>query len=119
MVMMRVTAPNRMDDQTFQSRADTALRDLFRTLNAAGDRVGFEADFSAGALTVEFEDPPGKFVVSPNSPVRQIWVSANVRSYKLDWDKERGTFTLAATGQSLEELMREAIGTHLGEAVEL
>jgi CyaY protein len=108
-----------MDEAVFQSRAGEALRDLFTALAAAGDRHDFEADFNAGALTVEFEDPPAKFVVSPNSPVRQIWVSANVKSYKLDWSGNAGTFVLAASGQTLRELMSEAIATHLGEEVRL
>jgi frataxin-like iron-binding protein CyaY len=35
-------------------------------------------------LQIVFEEPaPAKFVVSPNAPVRQIWVSALSRSYKL------------------------------------
>jgi CyaY protein len=108
-----------MDDQTFHQRADDALKRLFRVLTAAAEEHGFEPDMNAGALTVEFEDPPGKFVVSPNSPVRQIWVSANVKSYKLDWEEGRGGFVLPSSGQSLDELIAEAIGTHLGEPVRL
>ncbi|MFN7925255.1 MAG: iron donor protein CyaY [Bryobacteraceae bacterium] len=108
-----------MDDQTFARHADEALSELFDRLTEAGDQHGFDADFNSGALTIEFDEPQGKFVVSPNSPVRQIWVSANVRSYKLDWDGEQQEFVLAATGQTLDELMSEAISTHLGETVVL
>jgi CyaY protein len=108
-----------MDEAVFQRRADEALRNLFVALTTAGDAHDFEADFNAGALTVEFEEPPGKFVVSPNSPVRQIWVSANVKSYKLDWSDSAGDFVLAASGQTLRDLMSEAIATHLGEEVRL
>jgi CyaY protein len=108
-----------MDDQTFQRRAEEALTDLDRVLNDAGEDGGFESDFNAGALTVSFDEPPGRFVVSPNSPVRQIWVSANVKSYKLDWNEGRGAFVLGATGQTLRELLGQAIGEHLGEPVEL
>jgi CyaY protein len=107
-----------MDDTLFRREADQALDELFDRLTAVGDEHGFEADLNAGALTVEFDSPPGKFVVSPNSPVHQIWVSANVKSYKLEWDGA-ATFRLATTGQSLVELMAEAIGTHLGRAVTL
>lgn len=109
-----------MDDATFEKRADAALQELFRALNRAADEYDLEADMNAGALTIEFEEPKAKFVVSPNSPVRQIWVSANVKSYKLDWNEAGGgKFVLAATGQSLNELMAEAVSRHLGEAVEL
>ena len=108
-----------MDDQLFHKRADQALEALSQSLAPAADAHGFDSDFNAGALTIEFSDPPARFVVSPNSPVRQIWVSANVKSYKLDWDETHGEFVLAATGQSLKQLMAEAIGTHLGERITL
>jgi CyaY protein len=42
-------------------------------------------------------------VVSPNAPVRQIWVSAMSRSFKLVWDGERGVFTLG--GEPLPDLL--------------
>src|SRR5262245_61406546 len=108
-----------MDDLTFQKRAESSLQDLFHALNRASDEYDLEADMNAGALTVEFEEPKAKFVVSPNSPVRQIWVSANVKSDELDWDGKASKFVLPATGQSLKELMADAIGQHLGEEVEL
>lgn len=107
-----------MDEQEFQLRADEALQNLYKALGKASDEHDFEADFG-GTLTVEFEEPPGKFVVSPNSPVRQIWVSAHSRSFKLDWDGGRGEFVLGDTGQSLKALMQDAISKQLGEPVTL
>lgn len=108
-----------MDDQQFQTLADRALNDLARRLSTAGDQYGFEADFNSGALTIEFDDPPAKFVVSPNSPVKQIWVSAHSRSFKLDWDHARAAFVLPATGQTLAEMIAEAIGKQLDQTVTL
>src|SRR5271168_2659229 len=98
-----------MDDQLFRNRADEALGDLFRRLSAASDRFPFEADFNSGALAIEFEEPPAKFVVSPNSPVRQIWVSAHSKSFKLDWEDARKEFVLAGTGESLAPMVGRAI----------
>jgi len=108
-----------MDDQEFQTHAGDALEALSRRLSAASEKFPFESDFNSGALTLEFEDPPAKFVVSPNSPVRQIWVSAHSKSFKLDWDAERDTFVLSATGQSLTDLLGEAITQQIGEEVTL
>jgi iron donor protein CyaY len=108
-----------MDDLTFHKRADESLEDLFQALNRASEHHELEADMNAGALSVEFEEPKAKFVVSPNSPVRQIWVSANVKSYKLEWVEAARAFVLPATGQTLKQMMAEAIGRHLGEEVEL
>lgn len=107
-----------MDEQDFKTRADAALQELYDALNDASEEYdGFEADFNAGALTVEFEAPPAKFVVSPNSPVRQIWVSAHTKSFKLDWNEEKQEFVLAETGQSLIDLMEWAVGEQIGEEV--
>jgi iron donor protein CyaY len=108
-----------MDDQTFRNRADAALADLHKRLSQASDRHDFEADFNAGAMAIEFEDPPAKFVVSPNAPVRQIWVSAHSKSFKLDWNDARGAFVLPSTKQTLVEMIGEAIGQQLGETVSL
>lgn len=108
-----------MDEREFRARADAALEELYRKLAAASDRHDFEADFNAGALAIEFEEPRAKFVISPNSPVRQIWVSAHSKSFKLDWDPQRGAFVLPGSGETLIEMVSAAIGTQLGEPVSL
>src|SRR5580658_11390898 len=108
-----------MDEQEFRARADQSLNDLHRRLMAPSNEHGFDADFNAGALAIEFEAPPAKFVVSPNTPVRQIWVSAHSKSFKLDWDAAREEFVLPATGESLAEMVGGAISQQLGQAVKL
>jgi frataxin len=108
-----------LDEQEFKKRADEALTVLNRELIAASDDYGFEVDFNAGALGVEFEEPPAKFVISPNSPVRQIWVSANSKSYKLDWDFVENTFVHLESGDTLRTLMEKALAKQLGEEVNL
>jgi CyaY protein len=108
-----------MDEQEFRTRADSSLQSLYKKLSAASDRYDFEPDFNAGALAIEFEEPKAKFVVSPNTPVRQIWVSAHSKSFKLDWDPGRQAFVLPETSQTLQDLIASAIGQHLGEQVSL
>jgi CyaY protein len=108
-----------LDEQEFHRFADDVLTKLHRKLSEAADDYGFEADFTSGAISIEFEDPPARFVISPNSPVRQIWVSAHAKSYKLDWDEVNRTFVLGGSGKTLTDLMEEAIGKQLGETVNL
>jgi len=108
-----------LDDQTFPFRSDEAIDALYRSLLAAAEDHDFEADMNNGALTVEFEDPPAKFVVSPNSPVRQIWVSAHSKSFKFDWNETRTAFVLPDTGDDLKAMMSKAISQQLGEEVSL
>lgn len=93
-----------LSDQDFRLKADHALEDLQRALLPAADDEGFEVELQNGVLQVVFDEPsPAKFVVSPNAPVRQIWVSAMSRSYKLSWTPERSAFEL--DGESLNELV--------------
>ncbi len=108
-----------MDEQDFKNRADEALTALHRALIGAADDFGFDVDFNSGALGIEFEDPPAKFVVSPNTPVRQIWVSALAKSYKLDWDIVENTFVHVESGDTLKALIEKAISKQLHEEVSL
>lgn len=108
-----------MDEQDFKTRADAALDALYRKLSNATERYDFEPDFNAGALSIEFEEPKARFVVSPNTPVRQIWVSAHSKSFKLDWNPSREAFVLPETNQTLDQLIGTAIGQQVGEEVSL
>jgi CyaY protein len=108
-----------MDDQEFKNRADQSLESLYRKLAAATDDADFEVDFNGGALAIEFEEPPAKFVISPNAPVHQIWVSAHSKSFKLDWDSAANDFVLPSSRQTITQLIQDAIGQQLGEEVSL
>ena len=108
-----------MDEQDFKKRADEALSSLNRALIGAADDYGFDVDFNSGALGIEFEDPPAKFVISPNAPVRQIWVSALAKSYKLDWDVVENSFVHVESGDSLKTLIEKVISKQLKEEVSL
>lgn len=108
-----------IDEQEFRVRCDAALEDLYKALGRAADQHEFDPDMNNGALSVAFEDPPAKFVVSPQAPVRQVWVSAHAKSFKFDWDPGRGDFVLSETGDSLKQMMAKAISQQLGEPVSL
>lgn len=108
-----------MDEQEFKTEADRTLESLHRKLATASDEAAFEADLSSGALVIEFEEPPAKFVISPNTPVRQIWVSAHSRSFKLDWVPAQKTFVLPDTGETLTQLIQTAIAKQLGKKITL
>jgi CyaY protein len=76
------------------------------------DAEGFELELQNGVLQILFEDPsPAKFVVSPNAPVRQIWLSALSRSFKLSWSDDAGGFAL--DGEPLPALLERLAQQHL------
>ena len=94
-----------LTDQDFRLEADRALEQLQRSLLPMADEHGFEVELQNGVLQIVFEEPSAtKFVVSPNAPVRQIWLSAMSRSYKLTWSPERSVFEL--DGESLNGLVQ-------------
>jgi frataxin-like iron-binding protein CyaY len=99
-----------LSEQEFRVKSDEALHDARRALLPLADREGFEIEFSDGTLNLLFDEPSeARFVVSPNAPVRQIWVSAMSKGYKLSWTVEPGAFAL--NGETLplmlERLARE------------
>jgi len=98
-----------IDEQEFRRRADAALDSLKKSLIKAEDSADFEVEDQAGALHISFEDPPARFVISPNAPVRQIWISALSTSFKLDWETKGSRFVLPRTGESLVTLMDRLI----------
>jgi CyaY protein len=94
-----------LSEQDFRVKSDQALEDARRALLPLADSgEGFELELQNGVLNLVFEEPSDmKFVVSPNAPVRQIWVSAMARSYKLSWVPESGVFAL--DGETLPQLL--------------
>jgi CyaY protein len=99
-----------MTEQEFRLQADRALEELQRALLPVADEKGFEVELQNGVLQIVFEEPaPTKFVVSPNAPVQQIWLSAMSRSYKLAWQAEASAFALAGEplGVLVERLTRQ------------
>jgi CyaY protein len=99
-----------MTEQEFRLHADRAIEGVQRALLPLADEEGFEVELQNGVLQIVFEEPsPAKFVVSPNAPVRQIWVSAMSRSYKLAWSDDQSAFVL--DGESLSSLV-ERLARH-------
>jgi iron donor protein CyaY len=100
-----------ISEQDFRLKADQALEQLQRALMPLADSDDFEVELQNGVLQVVFEDPPAKFVVSPNAPVRQVWLSAMSRSFKLSWSPEANAFML--DGETLNTLVERLARQHL------
>ena len=101
-----------LTEQEFRVKSDQALEQARRALVPLADEAGFEVELQDGVLNVLFEEPTeARFVISPNAPVRQIWVSAMARGYKLSWAPELEAFALVA--QTLPKLLDRLVRTHL------
>lgn len=104
-----------IDEQEFRRAAEGAIEALKKHLIAREeeDEAGFEVEEQNGVLNVVFEEPATKFVVTPNTPVRQIWISALATSFKLDWDSAANAFKLSRTGEQLIPLLDRLIEENL------
>jgi iron-sulfur cluster assembly protein CyaY len=106
--------PSMLDENLFRKHADAALESLKQSLIVAEEAADFEVEDQAGALHVSFDDG-SRFVISPNAPVKQLWISALATSFKLDW--ANGDFVLTKTGEGLKALVARLINQQLGEEV--
>ena len=101
-----------MTEQEFRLEADRAMEDARRALTPLADELDFEIELQNGVMQVVFEEPaPVKFVISPNAPVRQLWVSAMSRSFKLPWSPDASAFALE--GEPLVPLLERLIRQQL------
>jgi len=107
-----------LTEHDFQKKADSAFDDLKRRLLKLGDEHGFDVEGESGKLEVIFEEPePARFVISPNTPIREIWISALSTSFKLGWSESRGAFVHEKTGDDLYAVMSRVISQQLGAEV--
>src|SRR6201986_2405084 len=103
-----------LDENSFRKYADHSLESLKQSLIVAEGSADIEVEDQAGALQISFEDGT-RFVISPNAPVKQIWISALSTSFKLDWSQARQDFVLTKTDEPLKPLTARLINQQLGE----
>ena len=109
-----------MDEREFQRKCDAALESLRTRLLELGDRHDFEVEGGSGKLEIEFEDADEtRFVISPNAPVRQIWISALTTSFKLGWSETAQAFVLDKTGETLSQVMSRILSEKTGSTVQV
>jgi CyaY protein len=105
-----------IDEATFRRESDSALESLKQSLIAAEDDSGsFEFEDNNGVMNIIFENGTAKFVVTPNTPVRQIWISAQATSFKLEFSEATGSFALPRTGEDLKTLTQRLLREHLND----
>ena len=104
-----------LDELTFRRNADQAIESLKQSLIEAEEVGGFEVEEQNGVLNIVFDEPPAKFVITPNAPVRQIWISALATSFKLDWSETENDFVHPKDSLPLRPLVAWLINQQLGE----
>ena len=109
-----------MDEREFQKISDATFETLRNRLLEVGDENNFEVEGGSGKLEIEFEDEDEtRFVISPNAPVRQIWISALTTSFKLAWSDSAQAFVQEKTGENLNQVMSRILTEKLGKPIEV
>ncbi len=102
-----------IDEATFRRESDNALHALKQALIRAEDKgAEFETEEKNGVLNINFEDG-ARFVFSPNTPVRQVWISAQSTSFKLEWNEAHHAFTFPKTGEDMKTLTQRLVGEQM------
>jgi iron donor protein CyaY len=105
-----------IDEATFRRESDNALESLKQSLITAEEDDGsFEFEDNNGVMNIIFENGSSKFVITPNTPIRQVWISAQATSFKLDWNETTHAFTLTKTGEDLKILTQRLLREHLND----
>ena len=109
-----------LEEKDFQKKADAAFEELKTRLLVLADEHDFDVEGESGKIEVIFEEPEeAKFVISPNTPIREIWISALSTSFKLSWSEAKNAFVLKKTGEDLFAVMNRVVSQQLGTAVNL
>ena len=107
-----------MDEHEFRKHADAALEALRKRLLELSDEFEFEVEGEGDKLELQFEDEhETRFVISPNTAARQIWISALSTSFKLGWSESAGAFVMEKTGETFPTVMSRILTQQIGTAV--
>ena len=106
-----------LDEPTFRRMVD----DVFRRIDDAFAEIDpdlAESNFLQGTLTIVVKGK--RLIVSPQPPVRQIWVAFKDRGWHLDFDREAGVWRDdRGLGLELFSLVQDLIKTEVGVAVSI
>jgi CyaY protein len=96
----------RIIEADFKEKSEQAILDIERAFGELAEQREIDVQVEGGVLTVTFEeDEPGKFILSPNSSVRQLWLSARMSSFKFDWSEASRAFILSGSDESLKQVI--------------
>jgi CyaY protein len=104
-------------EQYFED-AKHRLRELEESLLALDEELGVDCELVDTKMVVNIAQPKVTWVISTNSGVRQVWIAALTKSWKLDEDGQGG-FVLKESGQTLKDVVEHCLSTHLKKKIAL
>lgn len=76
-----------LDEKTYRTLVDDTLRRIDAAFESIDPDLA-ESSISQGALTILFANGQ-RAIVSPQPPVRQMWLAFRDRGYHFNWDETR------------------------------
>ena len=102
-----------MDEQAFRTLVSSALSDLSLQVDRI-DSDAFETRLADGVFQVDFEGG-GVFVLSPQVPVRELWLSAFSRAWHFRYVD--GAWLERDSGEALDGILSAHFTRRLGQPV--
>ena len=101
----------------FSQRYDTTIRELESKLSDLIDEgAEFDLERKGDVLNIEFEDGE-KIVITPQSPLEQLWVSANYGGHRFNWDDDK--WKNEKGGEALDTFLETILSQKLGSTITL
>ena len=108
-----MSLPDLSDERAFRDEVARTLGALIRQLDEI-DSDELDARLSEGNLTTSFERG-GTFMLSQQTPTRELWLSANLRAWHFRWSD--GRWTERDSGEPMSEILGRLYSEKLGFSV--
>ncbi len=104
---------------SFTQRYDSTVQKLDDQLSVLIDSGSeFDIEKTGDVLTVIFEDD-SKFIITPNSPVNQLWVSANYEGHRFSFDEAKQQWLDEKSGEEFSIYLNLLFSKKLDKAIAL
>src|SRR4051812_21218846 len=103
----------------FGKQYESTMTELDTKLSALIDSgEDFDLERSGDVMKILFEDGE-QFIITPQSPTSQLWLSANYAGHRFNWSDEKSDWTNEKTGERFTNELSYLLGNKLEKAIEL
>jgi iron donor protein CyaY len=103
----------------FGKQYENTIKELDTKLSALIDSgEEFDLERSGDVMKIIFEDGE-QFIITPQSPTSQLWLSANYAGHRFNWSEEASDWTNEKTGGRFTNELSYLLGNKLEKAIEL
>lgn len=106
-----------MDEGSYRARVDETLRRIDATFEEVDPDLA-ECDFAQGALAITFKQTH-KLILSPQAPLRQLWVAFRDRAWHFSLDESGRWLDDRGQGVELLALISDLASREAGVALSL